>query len=305
MVAFLFVMLLSSMFIVGCTKSESPAQPNSGDAEAELYEVSSTNNPGEKEKKPEDTTIEVGVTDTALGSGVEITIDSMIVRPTVTVLNITISNNRDEDIRIFSPEFLFLVDPVAKKSYRAPSLDNIEALRNIPSGTVENITIYFEPLATGVEKLEFRGDLFCMAPVFDDSFNIKFEFEPIVRQQELGFTDYFLNLSQGVQNDFYQSLNEQERADLENLLAGKNLQTSTQQEIIERFNQWVISESIKSVTPFDQGGYVQGPGFNPSDTMHHDTHQMQQMQDQLLQQQMQQQMDQQMQQQQIFMPDQF
>ena len=32
-------------------------------------------------------------------------------------------------------------------------------------------------------------------------------------------------------------------------------------------NEWAMQEAIKSVTPFDMGGYVQGDGFNPSDTM--------------------------------------
>mgnify|MGYP000282741410 CR=1 FL=1 len=36
-----------------------------------------------------------------------------------------------------------------------------------------------------------------------------------------------------------------------------------QQEIIQQ----TMREGIKSVLPFDFGGYVQGPGFNPSDTM--------------------------------------
>lgn len=32
-------------------------------------------------------------------------------------------------------------------------------------------------------------------------------------------------------------------------------------------SRWAMEESLKSVTPFDFGGYVQGDGFNPSDTM--------------------------------------
>lgn len=38
-----------------------------------------------------------------------------------------------------------------------------------------------------------------------------------------------------------------------------------------RFTDWAMSESLKSVTPFDHGGYVQGYGFNPSDTMMQDS----------------------------------
>ena len=44
-----------------------------------------------------------------------------------------------------------------------------------------------------------------------------------------------------------------------------------QQQMNDQFNQQMMQqtmdESWKSVTPFDHGGYVQGDGFNPSDTM--------------------------------------
>jgi len=39
------------------------------------------------------------------------------------------------------------------------------------------------------------------------------------------------------------------------------------------FSKWAMDESLKAVTPFDHGGYVQGPGFNPSDTMAHEMNQ--------------------------------
>ena len=32
-------------------------------------------------------------------------------------------------------------------------------------------------------------------------------------------------------------------------------------------NEWAAEEARKAVTPFDHGGYMQGDGFNPSDTM--------------------------------------
>ena len=38
-------------------------------------------------------------------------------------------------------------------------------------------------------------------------------------------------------------------------------------ETIRQFNDFAMEEARKSVTPFDHGGYVQGDGFNPSDTM--------------------------------------
>ncbi len=40
-----------------------------------------------------------------------------------------------------------------------------------------------------------------------------------------------------------------------------------QQEQFDQFSQWSMDEAMKAVTPFDHGGYVQGNGFNPSDTI--------------------------------------
>lgn len=40
-----------------------------------------------------------------------------------------------------------------------------------------------------------------------------------------------------------------------------------QEEMNRQFNEQAMEESRKAVTPFDHGGYVQGDGFNPSDTM--------------------------------------
>ena len=43
-----------------------------------------------------------------------------------------------------------------------------------------------------------------------------------------------------------------------------------QQQMNDEFNRQAMEQTMnegwKSVTPFDHGGYVQGPGFNPSDT---------------------------------------
>lgn len=40
-----------------------------------------------------------------------------------------------------------------------------------------------------------------------------------------------------------------------------------QEETNRQFDEQAMEESRKAVTPFDHGGYVQGDGFNPSDTM--------------------------------------
>ena len=40
-----------------------------------------------------------------------------------------------------------------------------------------------------------------------------------------------------------------------------------QEKMNRQFNEQTIGEARKAVTPFDHGGYVQGDGFNPSDTI--------------------------------------
>lgn len=40
-----------------------------------------------------------------------------------------------------------------------------------------------------------------------------------------------------------------------------------QQELMRQHNEWAMEEARKAATPFDHGGYMQGDGFNPSDTM--------------------------------------
>lgn len=46
-----------------------------------------------------------------------------------------------------------------------------------------------------------------------------------------------------------------------------------QNQQFQDFTRWAMDESMKSVTAFDHGVYVQGPGFNPSDTMAHQMNQ--------------------------------
>ena len=53
-------------------------------------------------------------------------------------------------------------------------------------------------------------------------------------------------------------------------------QQTMQQQAVNRHIQQAMNEGIRAATPFDLGGYVQGPGFNPSETMAH-TNMMNQM----------------------------
>ena len=57
--------------------------------------------------------------------------------------------------------------------------------------------------------------------------------------------------------------------------------SDSQDEINRQQSEWAAEEARKAVTPFDHGGYLQGDGFNPSDTMAADAQreQMNQMND--------------------------
>jgi len=101
-------------------------------------------------------------------------------------------------------------------------------------------------------------------------------FEEDMQNQQRLFDDrqrLFDTQNQDMQ-DQQRLLEEQQR------LVDENMQN--QQRLLEEqqrlFDQWTMEEANKSVTPFDHGGYVQGYGFNPSDTAAQDMHQ-QQMQD--------------------------
>ena len=47
------------------------------------------------------------------------------------------------------------------------------------------------------------------------------------------------------------------------------VQDNLNQQFMQQSMDFAMNEAMKAVTPFDMGGYVQGPGFNPSDTMAH------------------------------------
>ncbi|MFW5795135.1 MAG: hypothetical protein ACOCV1_06585 [Bacillota bacterium] len=106
----------------------------------------------------------------------------------------------------------------------------------------------------------------------------KFRFDDL--QDINDYTNFNQMMNQNVQ-DFIRTQNEinqqqmnqmniQQQIDMQNQM---NLQLQQQfqnqmdldmqQQINKAFNDF----SMKSVTPFDHGGFVQGPGFNPSDTM--------------------------------------
>lgn len=91
------------------------------------------------------------------------------------------------------------------------------------------------------------------------------------------FREYFKDLSPEEQESFFSSLGDSEKASFQDFLVDSfhhDFQQQMFDQQINEFNNWAMSESLKSVTPFDHGGYVMGAGFNPSDTMAYEAHQM-------------------------------
>jgi hypothetical protein len=75
---------------------------------------------------------------------------------------------------------------------------------------------------------------------------------------------------------FFNSLGESEKNSFQ-FFVGSDFDDFQQQismQQFEEFNSWAMSEGFKSVTPFDHGGNVMGPGFNPSETMAFESQQM-------------------------------
>lgn len=117
------------------------------------------------------------------------------------------------------------------------------------------------------------------------------------------FKSHFDKLPNKAQTQFINSLDDSEKSAFQRFIENNNQQI--QEEMIRQFNEWAMNEAIKSVTPFDMGGYVQGAGFNPSDTMQQEAiEQMNQMQQQMQTDQMNQQQQMQMQQNQQMQMDQ-
>lgn len=89
------------------------------------------------------------------------------------------------------------------------------------------------------------------------------------------FAVHFADLTPQEQTAFRETLSCDDLSRLEALLHGERLVESVVMEQIRQFNDWAMREGMRSVTPFDCGGYVQGSGFNPSDTMAHEAQQQQ------------------------------
>lgn len=99
------------------------------------------------------------------------------------------------------------------------------------------------------------------------------------RKNKRNFVRYFRSLPQEAQVAFMASLDQDGAEQLQYALLND---MDTHNQVARQFFEWANEaqnqnfiqnnqqEALKAVTPFDHGGYVQGPGFNPSDTMAHD-----------------------------------
>lgn len=86
-------------------------------------------------------------------------------------------------------------------------------------------------------------------------------------QEQFGLTSY---APQDLNVDILGQANVHASADLTTMMQQDmftQMQQHLQQDMFNDQMRHAMEESLKAVTPFDHGGYVQGDGFNPSDTM--------------------------------------
>ncbi len=80
------------------------------------------------------------------------------------------------------------------------------------------------------------------------------------------------NMDHAMDSQMFNDMNQ-----MNNFDGFENMQMAMQQEfqsiMDQQFQQFSLEEAMKIVTPFDHGGYLMGPGFNPSDTMAFDAQQ--------------------------------
>ena len=98
------------------------------------------------------------------------------------------------------------------------------------------------------------------------------------------FKNHFLKMTKEERDKYINTLSEKNKRLFNNYIncddaqrQNQLMQQMFQQNMINEFNQWAMNEGIRSVTPFDFGGYVMGDGFNPSDTAAADMERMNQM----------------------------
>ena len=77
----------------------------------------------------------------------------------------------------------------------------------------------------------------------------------------------FKNRQNSIQAEIYRLQNELNQQNLNQMEIERLQQELDQQMLNQEANRLAMEESMRAVTPFDMGGYVQGYGLNPSDTM--------------------------------------
>ncbi|MGI6730329.1 MAG: hypothetical protein ACOX5F_00315 [Anaerovoracaceae bacterium] len=79
------------------------------------------------------------------------------------------------------------------------------------------------------------------------------------------------NFGTPMDSQMLDSMNQMHAMDFDNMQM--NMQQELQGIMDQQFQQFSLDEAMRAITPFDHGGYVMGPGFNPSDTMAFDAQQ--------------------------------
>ena len=126
------------------------------------------------------------------------------------------------------------------------------------------------------------------------SFGLYAHYQPKISKMKKSYNEFnskvrenLINMSDNERKEFFSNMPKETKSFFQGILNNdynfqgiEEFQTSQyhlqqiehmHQDQFQDFSQWAMDESLKAVTPFDYGGYVQGPGFNPSDTFAHDS----------------------------------
>lgn len=126
------------------------------------------------------------------------------------------------------------------------------------------------------------------------SFGLYVHYQPKINKMKKSYNEFsskvrenLINMSDNERKEFFSNIPKETESFFQGILNNdynfqgiEQFQTSQyhlqqiehiHQDQFQNFSQWAMDESLKAVTPFDHGGYVQGPGFNPSDTFAHDS----------------------------------
>ena len=141
------------------------------------------------------------------------------------------------------------------KTMSATFLDEVESYRNLPEGKTSPIKLFAIIVALSSLALFIAGTV---------QKNLHRSINRVNGQSIFDLSDntYAMNHNFDIMNEQHLQMHMQAHNDALMQHMQMNNDMAMQQ---------AMNEAMRSVTPFDHGGYVQGYGFNPSDTMAQDS----------------------------------